>query len=179
MTVVNIPNLITIGRFLLVPFVVAMIGQGEWKLAFAGFVLAGVSDGVDGWIARRFDMRSELGAYMDPLADKALLVSIYVSLSIVGQLPSWLAIVVVSRDLMIMGAVVLSWLLAKPIEINPSFVSKANTLVQIVFAALILGSLAYDFHEDALIYGAALLVACLTTISAGAYLARWLKHMAS
>ncbi|PSC05289.1 CDP-alcohol phosphatidyltransferase [Alsobacter soli] len=175
----NLPNLITIGRFLLVPFVVAMIGQSSWGLAFAGFVIAGVSDGLDGWIARRFDMRSELGAYMDPLADKALLICIYVSLAVVGQLPAWLAIVVVSRDVMIMGAVVLSWLLSKPIAINPSYISKANTLAQIAFAALILWSLTYGVDDSLWLRAGMLLVASLTIISAGAYLARWLKHMAS
>src|SRR4051812_46959665 len=175
----TIPNLITIARLVMVPLVIVMIGQGRWMAAFVLFVAAGVSDGIDGYIARRFDMRSELGAYLDPLADKALLVSIYVSLSVVGQLPPWLAIVVVSRDLMIMGAVVLSWLLEKPIAINPSYVSKANTVAQIAFAALILGSLAYGLQQALLIYAGAMVVACLTTISAGAYLARWLKHMAS
>ena len=179
MRVVNIPNLITIGRFLLVPFVVAMISQSRWGYAFAGFVVAGVSDGVDGWIARRFDMRSELGAYLDPLADKALLICIYVSLAIFGQLPGWLAIVVVSRDMMIMGAVVLSWLLAKPIAINPSYVSKANTLAQISFAGLLLGLLTYGWQAETLTTVGVAVVACLTIVSAAAYLARWLKHMAS
>src|SRR5690242_17802529 len=103
----NIPNLITIGRLLLVPFVVAMITREEWGLAFLGFAVAGLSDAIDGFIARRFEMRSELGAYLDPVADKALLVSIYITLAVVGVLPAWLAIVVVSRDLMVVGAVVL------------------------------------------------------------------------
>jgi cardiolipin synthase (CMP-forming) len=179
MRVVNIPNLITIGRFLLVPFVVAMIGRSDWSLAFIAFVIAGVSDAVDGYIARRFDMRSELGAYMDPLADKALLVCIYVSLAVVGQLPGWLAIVVVSRDIMILGAIILSWVLAKPIAINPSRLSKANTTAQIAFAAVILASLSYGFDESRLVDAGMLVVACLTIASAGAYLARWLKHMAS
>src|SRR3954453_596553 len=135
----TIPNLITIARLIMVPLVIVMIGQGRWMTAFVLFVAAGVSDAVDGYIARRFDMRSELGAYLDPLADKALLVSIYVSLAIVGQMPGWLAIVVVSRDIMIVGAVVLSWLLGKPMEINPSRLSKANTAAQIALAALFLG----------------------------------------
>ena len=85
--------------------VIVMIVQGRWGAAFTFFVVAGVSDGIDGFIARRFDMRSELGSYIDPLADKALLVSIYVTLAIVGVLPGWLAIVVVSRDAMIVAAV--------------------------------------------------------------------------
>uniref|UniRef100_UPI0038F6135C CDP-alcohol phosphatidyltransferase family protein n=1 Tax=Streptomyces niveiscabiei TaxID=164115 RepID=UPI0038F6135C len=97
-------------------------------------------DAVDGFIAKRFDMRSELGAYLDPLADKALIVSIYITLAIVGIIPVWLVIVVVSRDLMIVTAVILSWLMEKPVTIAPIVVSKLNTAAQLVFAALVLGS---------------------------------------
>ncbi len=125
-------------------------------------------------------MRSELGAYLDPLADKALLVSIYVTLAIVGQMPGWLAIVVVSRDIMIMGAVVLSWLLGKPMEINPSLLSKVNTAAQIALAALVLGlrSLRHRIGHGRLAE-LMLAVAALTIASAAAYLGRWLRHMTS
>src|SRR3712207_5216865 len=102
-----------------------------------------VSDGIDGFIARRFDMRSEFGAHIDPLADKALLVSIYVTLAIAGVLPSWLAIVVVSRDLMIVAAVLLSWVMARPVKIKPLMVSKLNTAAQIGLAALVLCTKAF------------------------------------
>src|SRR4051794_21328644 len=173
----TIPNLITIARLIMVPLVIVMIGQGRWMTAFVLFVAAGVSDAVDGFIARRFDMRSELGAYLDPLADKALLVSIYVTLAVVGAIPGWLAILVVSRDMMIVGAVVLSWVLGNPVEIKPSRVSKANTAAQIAFAALILGSLAYGLDESRLVDVAMGVVAALTMASAAAYLAQWLRHM--
>src|ERR671910_3786040 len=108
----TIPNLITIFRLILVPIVIVMIMQGRWATAFVLFVVAGVSDGIDGFIARRFDMRSEFGAYIDPLADKALLVSIYIALSVVGVLPGWVAVLVVSRDLMIVAAIMVSYLMA-------------------------------------------------------------------
>src|SRR5918993_4627925 len=120
----TIPNIITIGRLIIVPFVVMMIGQGRWGIAFVLFVAAGISDAVDGFIARRFDMRSELGAYLDPLADKALLVSIYVTLSVTGVLPGWLAIMVVSRDIMIVAAIIVSRLMERPVAIKPLFISK-------------------------------------------------------
>ena len=172
-----IPNLITIGRLVLVPFVVAMIVQKDWDLAFFAFVLAGLSDAVDGFVARRFDLRSDLGAYLDAIADKALLVSIYVTLAIVGVIPSWLAIVVVSRDIMIVGAIVLSWLLDKPVPIRPLFLSKLNTTAQIAFAALILGTAAFDLMLGGLVAPLSFLVAALTSASAAAYLAQWLDHM--
>ena len=110
--------------------------------------MAGVSDGVDGFIAKRFDLRTELGSYLDPLADKALLISMYVALAAIGALAPALAILVVSRDLMILFAVLVSWLLAKPVAIHPVWISKFNTVAQIAFAAFVLGSKAYGYDES-------------------------------
>lgn len=174
----TIPNLITVGRLIAVPIVVMMIGEERWIAAFALFVLAGLSDAADGAIARRYNLRSELGSYLDPLADKALLVSIYVTLSVVGALPAWLAITVVSRDVMIVGAILLSRLMDRPVEIRPLIVSKANTAAQIAFAALVLGSRALDVETGTAIEIGMWSVAALTMVSAAAYLARWLRHMA-
>ncbi|CAH1669834.1 MAG: CDP-alcohol phosphatidyltransferase family protein [Chelatococcus sp.] len=174
----TLPNIITIARLLLVPVVIAMIGAERWQWAFALFVVAGVSDAVDGFIARRFDMKSELGAYIDALADKALLVSIYVALAIGGVLPGWLAILVVSRDVMILMAVIVSWLMSRPVEIRPLIVSKLNTGMQIALAAIVLGSLGFGLDWGPLIDIVMIIVACLTLASAGAYLAVWSRHMA-
>jgi cardiolipin synthase (CMP-forming) len=175
----TLPNLITIGRLIIVPLVIVMIGQAQWSVAFVLFVVAGVSDAVDGYLARRFDMRSEFGAYIDPLADKALLVSIYVTLSVVGELPGWLAIVVVSRDAMILSAIVVSRLMERPVAIRPLMISKLNTAAQIAFAALVLGAKAFALELGAGETAAMLIVAALTIASAGAYLAGWLRHMAA
>ena len=82
---------------------------------------------------------TELGAYLDPIADKALLVSIYVTLGFAGHLPAWLVIAVVSRDILIVGAVLLSWMLSRPMSLHPILISKANTFSQIVLAGLVLG----------------------------------------
>src|SRR6202035_4331315 len=101
--------------------------SGEMLVAFALFLVAGISDAVDGFLAKRFHMASELGAYLDPLADKTLIVSIYVSLGIAGGLPLFLVILVVSRDIMIIGAFMLSWLVGRPMPVRPLPVSKANT----------------------------------------------------
>src|SRR5437660_5548225 len=104
-----------------------------WMLAaFLLFLAAGVSDAIDGYLAKRFHMKSELGAYLDPLADKALIVSIYVSLGIAGVLPIFLVILVVSRDIMIISAFMLAWLVGKPMPVRPLLVSKANTVAQIL-----------------------------------------------
>lgn len=174
----TIPNLITIARLVMVPMVVVAIGQGLWTLAFVLFVVAGISDAADGIIARRFHLRSELGAYLDPLADKALLVSIYLTLSVIGTLPGWLAIVVVSRDVMIVAAIIVSRLMDNPVEIKPLFVSKANTAAQIAFAALVLGAMAAGVGVGCWLTAGMFLVSALTVLSAAAYLGRWLRHMA-
>lgn len=173
----TLPNLITILRFLLVPAVVLAMLQARWEWAFAGFVVAGVSDAVDGFIARHFNQRSRLGAYLDPMADKVLLVSVFVVLGIAGELPLWLVVAVVSRDALIVFAVVLSSVMAQPIEMKPLVVSKLNTAVQLVLAALVLGELAFGidmaFARPALI----ILTGLLTVASAAAYLVAWLRHM--
>lgn len=175
----TLPNLITIGRLFLVPLVVVMITNGRWEAAFILFVAAGVSDAIDGFIAKRFGMTSELGAYLDPVADKALIVSIYITLALVGAIPVWLVILVVSRDLMIVSAVILSWVMEKPVEIAPFVVSKLNTAAQLSFAALMLGSKAFGIDPGLAIDVGQLLVAVLTLGSMAAYLAFWLRHMAT
>ena len=141
----SIPNLITLGRILLVPVVVWVITSGEMRIAFLLFVAAGISDAVDGFLAKNFHMASELGAYLDPLADKALIVSIYISLGIAGALPIFLVILVVSRDIMIISAFLLSWLVGRPMPVRPLLVSKANTVAQILLAALVLAEHAFNF----------------------------------
>lgn len=164
-------------RFLLVPGVVYALLTREWGWAFAGFVVAGVSDGVDGFIARHFNQQSKLGAYLDPIADKVLLVSVFVVLGYLGELPLWLVILAVSRDLLIVSAVLLATIMGNPVEIRPSMVSKANTAVQIMLAALILGENAFGYDTASLRTTAIYVSGLLTVASAAAYLVAWLRHM--
>lgn len=173
----TIPNMITIMRFVLVPAVVLAMLKMRWDWAFAGFLVAGISDGVDGFIARRFNQHSELGAYLDPMADKLLLVSVFVVMGFIGELPLWLVVTMVSRDGLIVCAVVLSTVMAHPVEMKPLFVSKANTAIQIVLAAVVLGELALSVHLDPLRPALIILSGVLTVASAAAYLVAWLRHM--
>jgi cardiolipin synthase len=173
----SLPNLITLARIVLVPIVVAMIAEQRWVEAFVGFVLAAVSDAVDGWLARRFGLQTMLGAYLDPLADKALLVSIYVSLAIDLVVPPVLAIFVVARDIMIIGAIVVSWLLGKPVEIRPLWISKANTAAQLSFAAAVLAAKAFGLRFGLAFDIGVAAVGALTITSAAAYLRQWMRHM--
>ncbi|HWK13786.1 MAG TPA: CDP-alcohol phosphatidyltransferase family protein [Rhizobiaceae bacterium] len=173
----TIPNLITLMRFLLVPAVVYCMLEGATGWAFVGFVVAGISDAVDGFIARQFNQRSKLGAYLDPAADKLLLVSVFVVLGLMGELPLWLVILVVSRDVLIIGGVLLANLMGNPVEMKPLLVSKANTAVQIFLAALVLAELAFAIMFGDLRFWVVILSGGLTVASAAAYLVAWLKHM--
>ncbi|MFO1089498.1 MAG: CDP-alcohol phosphatidyltransferase family protein [Hyphomicrobiales bacterium] len=174
----SLPNLLTILRILLVPLAVWLIITDQYVAAFAVFVIAGVTDAVDGFIAKHFDAVTELGAYLDPLADKLLLVSMYVALGIQNYLPDWLVIVVVSRDVLIIGAVILSWLVGNPVRIKPLLLSKANTVAQITLAAVVLGLLAVNHFSPGLVHWGALLTAFLTAASGGQYMVAWMNHMA-
>jgi len=175
----SIPNLITLGRILLVPIVVWAIASGTMWIAFVLFLAAGASDAVDGFLAKRFGWTTVLGAYLDPLADKALIVSIYLTLGISGFIPRWLVIMVVSRDILIVGGIMLSWVVGSPLKIKPLLVSKLNTLAQILFACAVLGSLGFDVQIDTLTTVLMWLVAALTLLSVAAYLAEWVRHMNS
>jgi cardiolipin synthase len=174
---VTIPNLISILRLFLVPLTIWLISSDKTRWAFFAFVLAGVSDAVDGFLARQFNMGSALGAYLDPLADKALLVSIYVTFAVLNEIPVWLPILVVSRDFLIIGGVLLAWMLDVPITMRPRAISKVNTLAQITLAALVLGDLAFPGDLSVLRSVMVYLVGALTLASAVVYAIDWLRHM--
>lgn len=173
----SIPNLITLGRILLVPILIWVITSGEMRIAFLLFLVAGVSDAVDGFLAKRFGMATELGAYLDPLADKTMIVSIYVALGIAEAIPRWLVILVVSRDVMIVGAVILSWVVDKPVALKPLMVSKLNTVAQIALALVVLAALGFDVHAGVVLDVLTALVAALTLLSIAFYLAGWIRHV--
>jgi len=135
--VVNLPNIITFARLCAVPAAVWLVIQREMGLAFGLFALAGLSDAVDGWLARRRG-GSALGAMLDPVADKALLVCMFVTLAAVGVLPSWIAILVVFRDLVIVGGLMVMWQLAIPVRIKPLLFSKLNTALQLLLVGVVL-----------------------------------------
>lgn len=175
----NVPNFLTIGRFLLVPFTVWSLMSGNYVVAFWAFTIAGISDGLDGYLARRYQLQTELGAYLDPLADKSLMVAVYVTLAILSYIPLWLTFIVVTRDVLIVSAILLSRLVAQPVAIKPVFISKANTAAQIGLAAGVLLSLALGVSHEPTLIGASLLVAILTVGSFSVYMRVWLDHMRS
>lgn len=153
--------------------------DGRMETAFILFLVAGASDALDGYLAKRYGWQTELGAYLDPLADKALLVSIYVVLGLSSQLPTWLVLAVVSRDILIVGAILLSWLLGRPVAVRPLLVSKINTVGQIVLAAMVLGDIGFSLGLEGIAGGLVWIVGGLTILSAAAYLVNWLAYMAT
>jgi cardiolipin synthase len=172
----NLPNLISLGRLLLVPLAISLILDGNYWGALWVFVIAGVSDAVDGFIARRFDRRTPLGALLDPLADKVLLVSAYVALGIAGQLWTWLVVLVVFRDIMIVGGFLLIQVIAPvPKPVKPMLVSKVNTGVQVALVWYVLAR--RGLGADAGLLDAVLgIAAAVTTLISGlSYLARWAR----
>jgi cardiolipin synthase len=164
-------------RVILVPVVFWLLVTHQLKAAFLAFVVAGVSDAVDGFLAKRYKWETELGAYLDPLADKLLIVSIFIALGVTDKLPSWLVIAVVSRDMLIIIAVILSWLLGHPTPMRPLAVSKANTVAQIVLAAMVLADEAFDLRLKGPVSVLVWVTGGLTIASLVAYLRVWLRHM--
>ena len=134
----NIPNVLSMLRIVLIPLFIILISYRHPALALAVFVLAAVTDGLDGCIARRFKMKTVLGSYLDPIADKLLLVSGFVTFALMGMLPRWLAILVVSRDVIITVGIMILRLNAYQPEIRPSIMSKCNTVMQMVTICLVL-----------------------------------------
>ncbi len=159
------------------PVVFWLLIGNQMKLAFYIFLAAGMSDAVDGYLAKRFNWQSELGAYLDPLADKLLIVSIFLALGSSGHLPLWLVLAVVTRDLLIVVAVLLAWLLDHPVRIKPMIISKANTTAQILLASVVLADEGFGLGlgdwRAALVW----ITGGFTIASLGVYLVAWQRHM--
>ena len=166
--VVTLPNAITFARLCAVPAAVWLVLHEDFPAAFWLFVAAGVSDAVDGWLARRLGSTT-VGKVLDPVADKLLLVSMYVTLAAVRVLPDWLAILVVFRDLLIVGGVVVLGVTGQKVAIEPLRISKLNTVLQIALVALALAMSATGWGWPVLTAGLGWAVAASTVASGGAY----------
>src|SRR5581483_1427195 len=132
----NIPNSLTILRILLIPVYVGFLVYERYDHALLVLLLAGLTDGLDGTIARVANQRTRLGAFLDPLADKLLLTSGFVTLAVMHLIPSWIAIVVVSRDLILMAGTVLAQVTDSQVDISPTILGKGTTLFQLAYIIL-------------------------------------------
>lgn len=174
----TLPNALTFARLCSIPAILLLIHGQRFGAAFILFVLAGITDALDGWVARRFDMKSEVGAYLDALADKSLIAASLITLEVVGLVPLWLLVLVLFRDAMIVGAVAIAWLMDNPIPIDPLRVSKANTALQIGLVATTLAVPGIPMPAlEQLLPLFQIMVAALTTLSVAAYFAVWFRHM--
>lgn len=173
----NLPNAITLLRLLLVPVTIWLILSEFYVTAFWVFVVAGVSDGIDGFLARHLNQKTLLGAILDPIADKALLVSIFVTLGIKDHLPIWLVVLVVFRDVLIVGGYLLGHLLGRPSEVRPLWISKANTAAQIALAAVALWEWTQPRALGPVVDGLIWITAVTTTISGIAYIVVWARGL--
>ncbi len=171
-----IPNIITIARFILVlPLLISLFSE-NYKIAFYIFIVAGFTDGIDGILARYFQWTSRFGAMADPLADKLLLVSSFITLAWLGKLPLWLLIVIVGRDLIIIAGATAAYYVLEQIEFNPSLISKFNTAMQVLLVFLILFELSYKQIAGEIILSMMWLVFITSLLSLINYVFVWSKR---
>ena len=172
----QIPNLLTLARIAAVPVLILFLYDGRYGAALTVFVLAGITDGLDGWIAKRFKCVTRLGSILDPLADKILIVSTYVMLVLAGDLPFWLILLIGFRDLGIIAGVLVLNTLNGHVQMQPSLLSKVNTFLQISLVILVMveriGFIALEPVAEILLW----FVAVTTVASAIHYVYFWFIH---
>jgi len=175
----NLPNFISLGRLLSVPILINLILSNEMVASFWVFSIASLSDALDGYLARKLKIRTELGSFLDPIADKALLISVYLSLGIIGNISTWLVTLVIFRDILIVGGTILLYIFQKPIFMNPILSSKINTVFQILFISFLLASKSFGFLSflDYLLELFEFGVGLTTLLSGTFYVKLWLERI--
>lgn len=169
----SLPNLVTGLRLLAVPIVVFLLLDDKLTAAFWVIVAAGLSDGLDGYLAKRMDAVTKLGTYLDPVADKILLIAVFVCLVALRLLPVWFVCLVIMRDTLIIGGVIFSKLINFELIVEPTIISKLNTLLQILLGMWALGQAALGFNIFFVTLGLIYLTAVTTLVSGTIYLSRW------
>jgi len=172
----TVPNLITAIRIILAPVFIIYLINDQFILALIVFVICGVSDGIDGLIARIFNQKSTLGTYLDPIADKIVLVSAFIALSVRSSLPPWLTVMVIARDIMIFLGVFVLFLNRLDLNIKPSILSKITTCLQFITVIAVLSKEYLPFSSNYFLY--IFYITALFTISSGLhYMYYWFKVM--
>lgn len=168
-----IPNFLTILRIAAVPVLIVLLKEQSYAVALILFIAAGITDGVDGYIAKRYGFESQLGAVLDPLADKMLLLSTFIMLTLLGHLPFWLLVTIVFRDLLIVGGCLVLVVLNGTVSMRPSRISKINTVMQICLVASILIQQGGIFELGLLVPVIMALVVITTILSGANYVWIW------
>lgn len=173
----NWPNLISLCRLFSVPLMIWLVLTDKMTAAFLVFLGAGFSDFLDGLLARLLKNHTLIGAYLDPLADKALLMGLTVVLCIKGLLPLWLVILIVFRDVLIISGALLNFVLDLKMNINPIFLSKINTFIQIIMVATVLALAALNIPQNLFLKGIFILGGLTTVLSGAAYVRLWITQV--
>lgn len=155
-----LPNAISLMRIALIPPILSMIVNGQFGAALALFCIAGFSDGLDGYLAVRFNWSSRLGGLLDPSADKLLITGMFVTLAWTGHIPVWLAAVVILRDVVIVAGAIAYNFIVKPVPGEPTRISKLNTALQMLFVLFVLSRAGFDWPDKITItvLGASILI---------------------
>jgi cardiolipin synthase len=160
----TVPNLITILRIILVPIFIIYMINNRTSASLVIFLIASVSDALDGFIAKVFHQKSNLGAHLDPLADKILLMSAFIILAIFKMIPSWLTVLTISRDVIILLGVLVLYLNDYPVKINPSLLSKATTCIQVATILIVLSN---DYIDITFLRMYSFWLAAIFTVASG------------
>lgn len=173
----NIPNILTLFRILLVPIFVILLIYGYSFYAFLAFIIAGITDALDGFIARFFNQKTVLGAYLDPIADKLLLVTSYIVLAVIGIIPAWLTVLVISRDIYILMGVAVLFFNNRSPEIKPTILGKVSTFTQIATVVIALSVAQPIVIFKSLLIPSVYITALLTLLSGFHYTIVGLRQM--
>lgn len=172
----HLPNLICVLRMLLVLPIVLLLVNGEWRFTLLLIALAGFSDGLDGFLAKRYGWQSRLGSMLDPAADKLLMVSLFVTLTWLGLVPLWLTVLVVLRDVLISAFGLAYNALVEPLTAQPTIVSKFNTALQLAFVLAVITAQAFGWPPrlGLDILGALVFTSCI--VSGVGYILTWSRR---
>jgi cardiolipin synthase len=175
----HIPNLICVLRILLVLPIVVSLLDGAFTTALLLIFVAGFSDGLDGFLAKRFDWRTRLGGLLDPLADKILLVTAMLTLTSLELVPLWLTFVVIGRDIVIISGAIAYNLLIGPVKPSPTIISKINTTLQLFYILVVIAQQAFGWLPTLVITMAGTGVFCTSAVSGMDYVMQWSRKAVS
>jgi len=177
--ILNIPNVLTLARIILTPFIVFAILEKQPVMALLLMGLAGLTDMLDGAIARYFNQRSTVGAFMDPLADKLMLISTIVTLYMIGRIPLFLFLAVVFRDIIIMVGAIAYEMVTHKLEMQPTMTSKITTVLQINLVLTVLTEMAWQMPGEMFQQAAIWLAFAFTCMSGIQYMVVWMRKAVS
>lgn len=171
----NIPNLLTALRLASAPMLAALLVRGDYRWALIIFIFAGLSDAADGWLAKRFHLMTRVGRYLDPAADKVLMLASFLALTAMHVTPFWLTALVIGRDVVIVLGIGLARFLDLPLRVAPLYIGKFSTAVQVIYVALMLVILAFGFEWPRFAATGAFVTGVFTAVSWIAYGNVWVR----